>query len=237
MRAALPFVTCALLCLAPLAALAEETPAQAPPNPAARPAPRARTVDVGGRFAFQRSFGAYDRGTRPTDLSFGEVPLSLDVTVHIPKSEGSPWAFEVGALGTYAPTVPTLCAGTSECISSIGHDWELILLARVRAPRTWFFWPELEIGPGWSWSSRKLVDKDTTSTRRWNGPVLVRAALIPTVRLGERTRLGLVLGGSIARSSSFSIEAPGVDRTGSIDSSRLHGTVDLGLRLGVDFGR
>jgi hypothetical protein len=147
----------------------------------------------------------------------------------------SSWSVAAGVYAAYAPTIPTLCTDTSSCISSIGHDTELDLLARVRAPRLAFVVPEIEVGTGWSWSSRSLVDQDVTSTRRWSGPVILRTALVPSLVLGARTRLGLVLGGSLARSTSFTLEAPGLERHG-IEGARLHGTLDLGVRFAVLFG-
>lgn len=192
-------------------------------------------VEVGLRLAYARPVGAFDAGTHATDVSFGGIPLGLDATIRLTTSTPSSWSVAAGVYVAYAPTIPTLCTDTRTCISSIGRDTELDLLARVRAPRLAFVVPEAEIGTGWSWSSRSLVDNDVTSTRRWNGPVILRAALVPSVVLGDRTRLGLAVGGSLARSTSFTLEAPGVERHG-LEGARLHGTLELGVRLGITFG-
>jgi hypothetical protein len=199
--------------------------------------PEGGLVDVGLRIAYARPVGAFDVGTHATDVSFGGIPFALDATVRLtpPSSSLSSWSVAAGLYAAYGPTIPTLCTDTSSCIASIGHDTELDLLARVRAPRLAFVVPEGEVGTGWSWSSRSLVDQDVTSTRRWNGPVILRAALVPSLVLGARTRLGLVVGGSVARSTSFTLEAPGVERHG-VEGARLHGTLDLGVRFAVVFG-
>jgi len=211
--------------------------AQAWAEDSAAPAPTDRRpgrVDVGGRIGYSRPVGAFDAGTRATDLSFGGIPFGLDATYRL--TDTAPWSVSAGAFVSYVPTTPTLCTTASECISSVGHDSELVALARVRGPRLAFVLPEAEFGSGWSWSSRLLVDHDSTSSRRWNGPLLLRAALVPSIRLGAHTRLGLVLGASIARSTSFTLEGPGLERHG-LQGARLHGTLDMGLRFGADFGR
>ena len=194
-------------------------------------------VDVGLRLAYARPLGAFDAGTHASDVSFGGIPLALDATVRLTPetSSRSSWSVAAGVYAAYAPTIPTLCTTASSCVASIGHDSEIDLLARVRAPRIAFVVPELEVGTGWSWSSRSLVDQDVTSTRRWNGPVLLRAALVPSLVLGARTQLGLVIGGSVARSTSFALEAPGVERHG-LEGARLHGTFELGVRFAVVLG-
>ena len=227
------FVAGVVVCLVTPAARAAE-PASAASAP---------LVDVGLRLAYARPVGAFDAGTHASDVSFGGIPLALDATVRLTPSSSasassassSAWSLAAGVYASYGPTIPTLCTTASSCVSSIGHDAELDLLARVRAPRLAFVIPEFEIGTGWSWSSRSLVDQDVTSTRRWSGPVLLRAALVPTVALGARTRLGLVVGGSVARSTSFTLEAPGLERHG-IEGARLHGSLELGVRFAVAFG-
>ncbi|MDB4934256.1 MAG: hypothetical protein JWP87_1228 [Labilithrix sp.] len=194
-------------------------------------------VDVGLRTGYARPVGAFDLGTHASDGSFGAIPFALDATFGLQPIErarvDTSWRAAAGVFVAYAPTIPTLCTSAPECISSIGSDVELGMLARVHAPRMAFVLPEAEIGAGWSWSSRSLVDRDAVSTRSWNGPVLLRGALVPSIRLGVHTRFGLVVGGSIARSTSFSLEAPGVTRHG-IDGARVHGTLDFGLRFAVD---
>lgn len=190
-------------------------------------------IDVGVRTAYAWPLGSFDAGTHAADVSYGGIPLALDATVRIPSASG--WSVAVGGLLAYAPTIPKLCTSTSECTASIGHDTELVALARVRAPHLAFVLPEVEIGTGWAWSSRSLVDRDFTSTRKWTGPVLLRAALVPSLSLGARTRFGVVLGGSVARSTAFALEAPGVTWRG-LDGARLHGTIDVGFRIAIDFG-
>jgi hypothetical protein len=202
----------------------------------------AEGVDVGVRTGYARPAGGFDAGSRATDGSFGAIPLALDVTLRLSPARRTlaethaSWSVAAGLYGAYAATIPTLCTTASECISSIGRDTELGLVARIRAPRLAFLLPEGELGAGWSWSSRSLVDREAVSTRAWNGPVLLRAALVPSIRLGTHTRLGLVVGGSVARSTSFALDAPGVSRRG-IEGARLHGTLDAGVRLGIDFGQ
>jgi hypothetical protein len=122
----------------------------ATPAAASDGTPDAGLVDVGLRIAFARPIGAFVAGTHATDVSFGGTPLGLDATSRLTTSSPSSWSVAAGAYAAYAPTIPTLCTDTSWCISSIGHDTELDLLARVRAPRLAFVVPEVEIAAGWS---------------------------------------------------------------------------------------
>lgn len=169
-------------------------------------------VDAGVRAGLALPVGAFDRATRAGDTTFGGTPLGLDLALALdPQAR---WRVELGVLGLFTPTTPRLCGSTSECISSFGRDLELDVLARVRGPARGRLSPEAELAFGWSWSVRRIDDSDQVSTRRWSGPVLLRAAAVPTLRLGRSTRLGLVIGGSLARSSSFELSAPGVERRG-----------------------
>jgi hypothetical protein len=62
--------------------------------------------------------------------------------------------------------------------------------------------------------------------------VLLRAALVPTFPLGGMTRLGVVLGGSVAGTASSRLVAPGVDQSGL--RGGVHGTLDVGVRIAFD---
>lgn len=190
------------------------------------------TIDLGARAGYALPVGALDRGTHALDTSFGGLPFALDAVVRV--SPPQRWAVFVGVLGAVAPTVPAQCATVSSCLGSIGRDFELDWLTRVRGPRVRFFVPEAELGFGWSWSSRSLEDGDARSTRRWMGPVFVRAAFVPAFPLGETTRLGVVLGGSVGATASSRLVAPGIDQRGL--RGGLHGTLDVGVRFAVDLG-
>jgi hypothetical protein len=187
-------------------------------------------LDLGARGGYALPVGAYDAGTRAGDMSFGTIPFALDAVVRL----GPParWTVGVGGFASLAPSVPRLCASASTCVGSVGRDFELTAMLRVRGPRVAFVLPEGELGAGWSWASRSLEDGDARSTRRWSGPVLLRGALVPTFALGARTRLGIVLGGSLMSTAASRLEAPGVDEPGL--PGRLHGTLDLGVRIGID---
>jgi hypothetical protein len=189
-------------------------------------------VDVGLRAGVSRPYGAFDATTHVIDTTFGSTPIALDGSLTV--AEPGAWRFAVGGMLSFAPTVPTLCDSFDDCMSSVGSDVELLALLRLRGPRTLFFFPEGELGAGWSWSSRGLANDGVESTRAWSGPVLARVAFIPTFRLGSHTRFGIVFGASLARSASFALEAPGVHREG-IEGARLHGTFDLGVRFALDY--
>jgi hypothetical protein len=187
-------------------------------------------VDLGARVGVALPVGSFDRGTHAGDTSFGGVPLGVDVTTRL----GPParWAVGIGVFAAVAPTIPRLCATASDCVGSLGRDLELGWMTRLRGPKTLFFRSEGELGFGWSWWSRSLEDTGVRSTRRYSGPLLFRAAFVPTFGLGARTRLGVVFGGSVAGTASSHLTAPGVDQAGM--RGGVHGTIELGVRLGLD---
>jgi hypothetical protein len=223
MRATPGAVGAARLAVASVAPAAEPTASR---EAVERPPP----LDVGVRLGYARPVGAFDAGTRATDVSHGGAPLALDATWILPGARG--WGVSAGLMGSWAKTIPKLCGSFDECTSSLGTDTELLAIARFRAPRLAFVLPEAEIGAGWGWSSRTLASGDASSTRRWSGPVIVRAAIVPTFVLGERTRLGVVVGGSLAQTATFELEAPGVEER-NLEGARLHGTVDLAVRFAI----
>jgi hypothetical protein len=190
-------------------------------------AARAQSLDLGARAGVALPLGAFDATTRAGDTTFGGTPLGLDATIAIAPGVAA------GALAVWTPTSPRLCGSTSECLSSVGHDAEVDALVRFRGPKFWRIRPEAEVGFGWSWSTRTIVDSDVTSTRRWSGPVLAHAALVPTFDLGRFLRLGVVLGTSLERSSTFTLEGPSLHRAG-VPGAAFHGRFDLAARLGFD---
>jgi hypothetical protein len=182
-------------------------------------------LDLGARAGAALPVGAFDRATHAGDTSFGGLPIGVDATARL-------GLVGLGGYASLAPTVPRLCATASDCIGSVGRDFELGWMTRFRGRKTLFFLPEGELGFGWSWSSRSLEDTGARSTRHWSGPVLLRAALVPTLALGAGTRLGVVLGGSVVGTASSHLKSPGIDQAGL--RGGVHGTIDLGVRLGFD---
>jgi hypothetical protein len=189
-----------------------------------------RAADVGFRFGYALPLGAIDAATRANDLSHGGAPLGLDATL---RATHGPWSLFVGGAFVYALTIPRLCGSVSDCESSLGHDVDLLALARLRGPRWRALIPEAELGTGWSWSARTLADAGATSTRRFSGPVLLHVAATPSLALGSRVRLGLVVGGSLVATSSSTLEAPGVTRD-LHEGARLHGTLDIAVRTAIE---
>jgi hypothetical protein len=187
-----------------------------------------RTIEVGARAALALPFGAIEQGSRESDLTFGAVPLGIDGGLVLSRY------VTLGALFSYAPTVPKLCGSASECISSVGHDASLMALHRFHPPPPnairWLR-PDLEAGIGYAWSSRSLVDGGAESTRSARGPLL-RLALSPTLTLSPRFDFSVIFGASLSVSSRVSLEAPGVTESRAPESRGVHGLIDLGVRLG-----
>jgi hypothetical protein len=200
------------------------------PSRARAETPPERPVDLGIRFGYALPVGAFDAGTRANDLSHGGVPLGIDATF---RATRAPWSLFVGAGFSYAVAIPRLCGSVSECEGSLGHDVDLLALARLRGPRWRALLPEAELGAGWSWSSRPLDSGGATSTRSFSGPILLHLAATPSLVLGSRVRLGVVVGGSVIATSSSTLEAPGVTRD-LHEGARLHGTLDVALRTAIE---
>jgi hypothetical protein len=171
-------------------------------------------------------FGELERGTRSSDLSFGSIPLGLDAAYAVSR------IISIGAFGVYAPSVPTLCAAASDCIASVGSDARLGLLVRARVPTSGQVLPVLEGGVGYEWTTRRLVDNGAESTRSFSGPILFRAAVIPTFRReASRFEFGIPIGMAFGVAARSELESPGVHLESHADGRGVHGSVDLGIRL------
>ena len=70
----------------------------------------------------------------------------------------------------YAPNIPTLCASTSDCLASLGHDLGLHIGISRAFPRWHSLTAQLELYIGWEWLTTKLSDSGIASTRTWTGP-------------------------------------------------------------------
>jgi len=186
-----------------------------------------RQAEFGARLGFSFPVGLIERGTRESDLTYGMIPIALDAA-YVLSSRVS-----LGALATYAPTIPKLCASTSECFASIGDDFSLILLTRLHPPAIGGrIRPDLELGVGYLWSRRTLDDSDVDSARTARGPAF-RVALVPSVSLSRYFEFGLAVGTTLSIAGHVGLDAPGVLQERAPEHPGVHGQFDLSLRLGT----
>jgi hypothetical protein len=194
----------------------------------APPVVEERTIDLGLRAAAELPAGEIERGTNASDLTYGALPIALDLGLRL-----SPLV-TVALYGSVAPTIPKLCATTSDCENSVGRDFELAALARFALPRVRFVMPFAEVGPGYFWSARVLESSGVSSTRSFEGP-LVRLAIVPTVALSKRFTLGIVLGARLGIAHRVGLEAPAISEDRGPDGARVSAALDVGARLGTSF--
>ncbi len=180
---------------------------------------------IGARIGYARPIGELERGTSASDLSYGTLPIAIDGARRICGG------FSAGLFATYAPAIPKLCGSASDCVASFGRDVALGALARLRLPPLQGFETDAEAGAGYLWSSRRLSDEGTASTRSYHGPLLARLAVGATRPMSARFSLGLEAATELGIHLRSTLEAPGVARSRGTDGPRLHGALGLALRF------
>jgi hypothetical protein len=168
--------------------------------------------------------GSLERGSRLRDVSFGAAPLELAVGYQPART------LSVLALLAYAPSVPTLCATASECMSSVGRD--VILGVRVRKDlarrgRAVF---SAGLTVAYEWFTSKLASKDVTSARSFAGPMLGLEGFAG-FRLAQRWRLGPYLGVNAGRFVSSALATPSWESSDTVAERTFHAWPVVGARI------
>jgi hypothetical protein len=179
---------------------------------------------VTGQLGYAYPLGSAEQGTDTRDVSFGIVPLALAAAYDL----SDHWAVRAGIV--YAPNVPTLCADTSDCLSSVGRDLS-IGVGIVRALPPWrHARPEVDVEVGWEWLTTELVDAGVTSKRSWNGPVALVELFVDLKTQGP-WRLGPTIGIGAGLFSHFDLDTP-AGSTGGATATANHAWPALGFRAG-----
>lgn len=187
-----------------------------------------RPMQVGGVLGYAFPAGLLERGSRTADVTFGAPFVAFDGAYRIAG------AWSVGAAFSYGVAIPKLCATSSDCTSSLGHDETLMLLGRWHIGQWGPFAPTVDARLGYEWLGTSLSDNGVTSVRRYRGFAGALAAdamfdVSSRIAVGLRTELR---GGVFHRAA---VVASGVDQSGPTDGSTLHLWPVLGARAVVTF--
>jgi hypothetical protein len=170
--------------------------------------------------------GALEAGSSLRDVSFAVAPVEVAFSYLDGRWGATAW-------GTYAPSIPTLCGSSSECIASVGRDITAGLSVRYDAPRRWKVQTTVSAGLGYEWFTSKLSDGGATSSRSFHGVVIPAVDLYGGLSAGHRWRLGPFLGLSAGRFTGGTLQSPGGDQAALATEPRWHGWAVLGFRMTV----
>ena len=106
---------------------------------------RPRRFEVAASFGYAFAAGSSERGADLGDVTFGKAPIGLAATYRLTRG------FALGISGQYGFVIPTLCSEGSDCISSLGHDVELLATARFFLPRLLGAEPYVDAAAGYEW--------------------------------------------------------------------------------------
>ena len=184
-------------------------------------AARADDFEIGAGLGYAAPVGSAERGARVSDTTVGQVPFALDAAYRLTERVGLVARFRYGV------AIPTQCASTSECESSLGSDVFVLLGAR-------FFLPKIvaDASLGYEWLTTRLVDGGATSTRAYHGPVLLSLEVVAPFAVGTRWTIGPTLGASIGMFTSYALETNALSPSGAIPAHAWHAWLSLGVCVG-----
>jgi hypothetical protein len=180
-------------------------------------------VVIGMQLAYGFPVGSLERGSRLSDVTFGVPSVALDGAAQLRPG------LSIGARIGYGATTPRTCGSSSECISSLGHDWRASALVRWEPPRWKSFAPALDLDVGYEWFSSRTVEEGVTATRGYRGPFVALSAHA-TFMVSSVLQLGPIFGVGAGAFTRTSLEAPGVSTSNPADGVRVHGWIDVGVR-------
>src|SRR5882724_4721512 len=172
-------------------------------------------IQTGASLGYAFPAGALERGSRVSDLTYGLTELRVDGACRI----SSAWlaGFAVG----YGLAVPKLCATSSDCLSSLGHDATLGALLRWRAGVWRTFEPSLDVELGYEWFKSNTTDSGAASSRAYGGWYASLVAF-GAFRLSRRFGFGPVLTTTSGIFQNVEFDAPGVSTSHGTDGASLH---------------
>lgn len=189
----------------------------------------AKPFDVALTLGYAFPIGSSEAGARLSDSTFGLV--SLDVTGMYRLSR----LFAVGISAGYGMGIPTLCADSSDCFSSLGSNVIIAARGRVFLPRLLGAEPYADLGMGYEWFATRLADADASSTHSYHGPVFSLIELGSPFELGDIWTLGPIVGLWLGTFVHSHLEAPGLSRDLSVTDHTVHAWFTVGLRASVRF--
>jgi hypothetical protein len=198
----------------------------APPALAADPPapPIATRFVVTGQVGYGYPLGGAEQGTDTRDVSFGIVPLALGSSYDLDGRWTTRARFQ------YAPNIPTLCADTSDCISSVGRNVSVTVGVGRALPAWRYARAELNLEVGWEWLTTRLVDSGVSSAHSWSGPVALLELFVNLESEGP-WRLGPTFGLEAGFFSHFDLDTP-AGTAGGATATAIHAWPTLGFRAG-----
>jgi hypothetical protein len=195
------------------------------PAPARADAPKteARRLLVGAELGFAFPTGSLEQEAPVSDVVRGVVPLAVEVGWR-----AEPSIFLL-AYAQYAPGVPKLCATTSDCIASLGHDIALGVGGRFVLRGAGPVQPEGRLAFGYEWFEAELSDQGVTSARHYRGPMLVSLEASGNIGSEDRT-IGLFTSLSVGLFTHRGLDTPAFTSGADIEHKEIHLWLGLGIR-------
>jgi hypothetical protein len=188
-----------------------------------------KPFDVALALGYAFPIGSFEAGARSSDGTFGLVSLGLTGMYRLSR------LFAAGISAGYGMGIPTLCADSSDCISSLGSDIIIAARGRVFLPKLLSAEPYADLGAGYEWFATTLADADASSTHSYNGPVFVLTEVASPFELGDVWTLGPSVGLSLGTFVHSHLEATGISRDLSVTDHTVHAWFTVGLRTSVRF--
>lgn len=188
-----------------------------------------RKLEIGAAAGYALPIGSAERGSRLGDMTFGMVPLELAGSYRLSG------ALAIQLMGIYAPVVPKLCTGGSDCISSVGRTWVLSARAHILLPRFHTLVPYADLGVGYEWFKSNFADSGVASSRAYDGPILLSTELGAPFVLGKGWTLGPALGLSIGTYVHAHLDTPAFSNRQNVDNRTFHAWASLSARIGAAF--
>jgi hypothetical protein len=177
---------------------------------------------LGAELGFAFPGGSLERESPVSDVVRGIIPFGVEAGVQLQPS------FLVVGFFQYAPGIPKLCATSSDCLASLGHDNAIAMGVRFVLPHAALIRPELRVALGYEWFESELRDHDATSARSYRGPLV---SLQASGNLGSDSRaIGLFVAPSAGLFSHRTLQTPAFSTSASVDRSRVHFWLSLGIR-------
>jgi hypothetical protein len=172
--------------------------------------------------------GYLERGSEVSDVVHGIVPLGMEVGYRLNPTVA------IVVHGGYAFGIPTLCATSSDCMASLGHDLRLGAGGRFTLPRVGPVLPQVRATFGYEWFHSEFTNKGVTSGRDYRGPVLT--SLQASANLGSEDKgIGLFAGLAVGIFARRDLDTPAFSDSAGVDEARVHTWLELGVRGVMSF--
>lgn len=182
-----------------------------------------RRLQAGAELSYAFATGGLERGSQLGDVSYGIPQLGLEAAYAITRD----WS--AGLVGRYGLNIPTLCASSSDCVASLGHQWSIAVGGGFRTAAFGIAHPAVELELGYQWLATQLSDVGAVSRRGFRGWYAALRGDFLFDAFG-RLAIGPTLSCSVGRFDRATLSAPGVHGSRPTEGSALHVWPTLGVR-------